>query len=241
MSAAAHARGEGRVSAERKLLVGDRGERHAVQRRHAVRGDCSSVFGSRIADVRLEVPAGMAIRGAAHVPVARDLRKHGGSRDGCAPRVATDHGALLVADVAEAEAVHEADRLITRDALQSSTQRLQVRLVQAAGVDPAHATHDNRRLRCRPQHERVELLAARLRVLLGVVQTRQGAAIRKRELVEVEEDRRGDQRSREAATTSLVGAGDVAALEGAVEGEEATTGTRGAALRACRYGLGASR
>jgi hypothetical protein len=77
-------------------------------------------------------------------------------------------------------------------------------------------------------------------VLLGIVQARERAAFSKGELLEIEEDRGSNERSCEATPAGLVGARDVAALEGPVEGEQPAARTSRAALRACRCDLGAS-
>jgi hypothetical protein len=75
-------------------------------------------------------------------------------------------------------------------------------------------------------------------VLLGVIQARQGAPVCQREPLEVEQHGGRDERPCERATTGLVGAGDEAPLEGAIEGEEAAAAARG--VRACRRGSAAS-
>ena len=79
-------------------------------------GDRGAVLGCRVADVGLEVPSGMALGGPAHVAVARDLGEHRGRRDRGAAAVAVDDGALLVAEVADAEAVDQADAVLAGDA-----------------------------------------------------------------------------------------------------------------------------
>jgi hypothetical protein len=76
-------------------------------------------------------------------------------------------------------------------------------------------------------------------VLLGVVQLRERAAVGKREAVQVEEDRRGDERAGERAPAGFVGSGDEAPLEGAIEGEEAAAAA-GRVARASRCAPGAS-
>jgi hypothetical protein len=58
--------------------------------------------------------------------------------------------------------------------------------VQAARVDAAHAAHDYRRLRSGAEDERIELLTARLGVLLGVVEPGKRTAIRERKALDVE-------------------------------------------------------
>jgi hypothetical protein len=102
--------------------------------------------------------------------------------------------------------------------------------VQAAGVDPARAADRDGRPGRGAQHERVELLAAGLGVLLGVVQPRERSAVGEGESVEVEQDRGGDKRARQRPAAGLVGARDEAPLELAVEGEQL------AAARAGRLG-----
>ena len=76
----------------------------------------------------------------------------------------------------------------------------------------------------------IELLAARLGVLLGVVQPRERAAVGQRQPLEVEQDGGGDERPGERAAPGLVGAGDEAAAELAVEGEELARRVRAPAL-----------
>jgi hypothetical protein len=112
--------------------------------------------------------------------------------------------------------------------------------VQAPRVDAAHAAHDDRGLGRSTQYKRVELLTAGLGVLLRVVESRERAPVGERQLLDVEEDRGGDERPGETAAARLVRAGYVAALERAVIGEEPPARSA-AALRACRCGLGASR
>ena len=94
--------------AEGQLGVGDRLERHPVQRRDAVGGYRGAVLGGRVAHVRLEVPAGVALGGAAHVAVAAHLREHRGRRYRGAAAVAVHDGALLEAELRHVEAVHQA-------------------------------------------------------------------------------------------------------------------------------------
>ena len=67
--------------------------------------------------------------------------------------------ALLVAEVADREAVGQADAAGARDLQQRVAQRGEVRHVQAAGVDPAHAARDDDGLRRGAQDDRVQLLA----------------------------------------------------------------------------------
>jgi hypothetical protein len=183
----------------------------------------------------------MTIGGAPHVAIARHLGEHGSGSDRGARRVAADDRTLLVADVAEAKAVDEADRILARDAFEGAAKRFEVRAVQPTRVDPAHAADDDRRLGRRAEDERIELLAPGLGVLLRVVQPRERAPFRERQLLEIEQDRCCDERTCERAAAGFVGARYVAAGERSVEGKEATAGPRGAFLRGCRSGLAASR
>ena len=120
-----------------------------------------------------------------------------------------------------AEAVDQAERVGRRDPDQRLPERGQVRLVQAARVDPAHAARHDHRLRRRAHDERVELLAAGLGVLLRVVEPRERAPVGERQPLQVEEDRGSEQRARQAAAAGLVGARDEAVAELAVEREQA--------------------
>ena len=83
----------------------------------------------------------------------------------------------------------------------------------------------------RAQHRRVELLAPLGLHLLRVVQAGERAAVRARERLVVDQDRGGDQRPGQAAPPGLVGAGDLAAAEPAVEGEEAARAGQPALVR----------
>jgi hypothetical protein len=206
-------------AAERELLIRDRGERQPVERRDPVDGDRGAVLGCRVADVALELPARVPLGGAAHVAVTRHLGEDRGRGDSGALGVAVDHCPLLVAHRADPEAVDEADRLFARNLLERCPERLEVGPVESARVDAAHAAHHDRRLRRRPEDERVEPLAARLVVLLGVVQPGERAAVGQRQAVEVKQDRGRDERPGEAAAAGLVSTRDEAPLERPIEGE----------------------
>jgi hypothetical protein len=166
-----------RSAAERQLLVRDRRERQAVERRDPVCGDRRAVLRRRVADVALELPASMDLGGTAHVAVARDLREDRSARDRRALGVAVDDRLLLVLERADAEAVDEADGVVASDAAKCCLQCLEVRAVKPAGVDAADAPDDDCRLRGGAEDERVELLAPRLVVLLRVVEARERAAV----------------------------------------------------------------
>jgi hypothetical protein len=113
--------------------------------------------------------------------------------------------------------------------------------VETARVDTAHAAHDDRGLRRGTKHQRIELLTAGLGVLLRVVQPRERAPLGQRQLLEIEEDGRRDQRPGEGAAAGLVGAGYKTAPKRSVKGEEAAACARRPLLRGCRCGLAASR
>jgi hypothetical protein len=158
---------------------------------------------------------------AAHVAVARDLGEHGGGGDGGAAGVAADDRTLLVPEARQREAVDEADRAVAGHPRERGAQGVEIADVEPAGVDRAHAAGDDRHLGRRLHDARVELLARGLGVLLGVVQARERAAVGQGQALEVEEDGGGHERAREAAATGLVGAGDPAHAERAVELEQA--------------------
>ena len=92
--------------------------------------------------------------------------------------------------------------------------------MQPARVDPAHAARDDDDARGAAQHERVELLARLVRVLLGVVQRAQRAQLAGGERLVVEQHAGRDERPGETAAAGLVGAGDEADAEAAVEREQ---------------------
>jgi hypothetical protein len=187
-----------------------------------------------------------------HEAVARHLRDHRSGRDCGAARIAVDHRTMLDRAFGHAKAVGEADGSRDRDALQASRQGREVGDVQAAGVDPAHATHRHRHARGRPDHDRVHRLALLGCSLLGIVEVAERAAVAHRQALVVDQHPGGDERPRERATTGLVGTGDEANSELAVELEQ-LRGTAPAAgdglgsvslrlgLRGCRCASAASR
>src|SRR4051812_9627608 len=140
-------------------------------------GDGGAVLGRRVADVRVELPAWMALGSAMHVAVPRDLGYDGRRRDGCAAAVTVDHGALLEAEVRDAEAVDEADRVFAGDREQGGAERVEVGHVKSASVDATHAARDHGDLGCGPEDVRIQLFTPLDRVLLRVVETREGAAL----------------------------------------------------------------
>jgi hypothetical protein len=99
--------------------------------------------------------------------------------------------------------------------------------MQAARVDAAHAARHDHRLRGRAHDDRVELLAAGFRVLLRVVEPREGATVRQRQALQVEENGGREQRARQATAPGLVSARDEAAVELAVECEQPPTAALG--------------
>ena len=191
-----------------------------MQRRDAVRLDRRPVLGGRVADVGLEVPSRMALRRALHVPVARDLGEHRGRRYGSAAAVPVHHRALLVRQLATPKAVHQADGSLAGHSHEGGAQRLEVRFVQPEAVDPPHAAADHGGLGGRPQHQRVQLLAARLGVLLGVVEAGEGAAVAQREALEVEQHGRRHQGPGQGTAARLVRAGHEPRSQLAVEGKQ---------------------
>src|SRR5437764_12167792 len=113
--------------------------------------------------------------------------------------------------------------------------------VEPTGVDATHAARDDAGARGCAQHERVELLATGLGLLLRVVEASERAALGQRQALEVEEHRGGDERARQRPPPRLVGTGYEAAPQRAVEREELATRIARAALRAARSGRAASR
>ena len=221
-----------------------------MQRRDADFLDRLTVLRRRVADVFVEPPARVPGGDVAHIAVAGDLGDHGGGGDRGAGRVALHHSPVRDGAGVEAEAVDETDRLLRwwRQPLQRQRERFDVGHVQAAAVDPGRAADDDTDPLRRSQHARVHLQAVGLGHLLGVVQAAEGAPVGVREALVVEQHGSCDQRSGETAATGLVGTGDVAAAEPAIEGEETPAAGQPPAvelpfrgLRARRFGLGASR
>jgi hypothetical protein len=192
-----------------------------VQRRDAVAFDRRPVLGGGVADVGGELPPGVTRLHPLHEAVARDLGDHRRRGDRGAHRVAAHDRALLEARRRDWEAVGQAQAAVAAHARENVAQRGQVRLVEPTLVDAAHAPRRHRDARGGAEHARVERLAHLGRVLLGVVQLRQGAQVAQGQRLVVEQDRRGDERACEAAAAGLVGAGHEPGAESAVEPEEA--------------------
>ncbi len=98
---------------------------------------------------------------------------------------------------------------------------------------PAGAAHDDADPLGGAQHAGEELGPLLGVHLLGVVQAGEGAAIGVGERLVVDQHRGGDQRSGEATAPGLVGAGDPAAAETAVEGEEPARAGQAALVQPC--------
>jgi hypothetical protein len=109
--------------------------------------------------------------------------------------------------------------------------------VQSVRIDAAHAARHDHGPGSRAHDEGVELLPACLGELLRVVEARQRLPVGERQALEVEQDRRREQRSGEAAATGLVRTRDEAVAELAVEGEQpaAAAPGRAGALGGARY------
>src|SRR6202020_2856084 len=82
-------------------------------------------------------------------------------------------------------------------------QGCQIRLVQTSRVDPLHTARDDGNASGSAEHERIELLTSLRLVLLGIVQRRESTQLTSRELLIVEQDRRRDQRTGQAAASRL--------------------------------------
>src|SRR4028119_1182145 len=93
------------------------------------------------------------------------------------PAAAVDDGALLEAEVRDAEAVDQAHRPGLRHPAERVAQGGEVRAVQATLVDALRAAGDDADLERRPQHDGIERLAALRGVLLGVVERRPRAGV----------------------------------------------------------------
>ena len=130
-------------------------------------------------------------------------------------------------------------------------ERREVGDVEAASVDPRGAAGHDRDLRGDPQDHRVERGPGGGRLLLGVVQPGECATLCRPDQLEIEQDRRGHQRTRQAPTPGLVRAGDETNAKLAIEAEQSASrprsapaachGRRAGRVRAFRSGQVASR
>ena len=149
-----------------------------VQRRDAELLDRGAVLGRGVADVGGELPARVALLHPLHEAVARDLGDHGRGGDRGAQSRRRRRRAAARSPSAGTGKPSDRHRPPSRaDAPQHVGQRGQVRLVQPARVDPAHAARGDGDLAAAPQHARVQLLAHLGGVLLGVVQRAQRAQV----------------------------------------------------------------
>jgi hypothetical protein len=87
-----------------------------MQRGDPVLLDRGPVLGRRVADVRGELPARVALLHPLHEPVARDLRDDRRRGDRRARRVAADDRALVEARRRDREAVGQAQASLAADA-----------------------------------------------------------------------------------------------------------------------------
>src|SRR6202035_3071638 len=136
------------------------------------------------------------------------------------------------------EAVDQAQDLAgdaTRDATHRVAQSREVRLVQSAGVYTSHAARDDHDAGGATKNERVELLASLRGVLLGVVQRAERPQLARGDGLVVEQHTGRHQRPGEAPAPRLVGSGDEAHAETAIEREQPPP-----AARASRAAPGAS-
>jgi hypothetical protein len=117
--------------------------------------------------------------------------------------------------------------------------------VEAVAIDAARRPHRHGDTDGGANDRGIELLALLLGLLLGVVEARQGEALRPADPLEIDQDAGGEQWTGQRAAAGLVDPRDETATEGAVEAEEAGRRPLLAALarraRRCRLGLGASR
>ena len=94
-----------------------------VQRRDALLLDRGPVLRRRVAHVRGELPARIALLHPVHEPVARHLGDDGGGGDGGARGVAADDRALLEARGRDREAVGQAQAALAPDAREHVASR----------------------------------------------------------------------------------------------------------------------
>src|SRR3954462_2985596 len=89
-------------------------------------GDGRPVLGRRVAHVRVEFPARVALRGAVHVAVARDLCDHRRGGYGGAATVAVDHGALLLTEGRAPEPAPQAEGPLAGARGEGGAERVEV-------------------------------------------------------------------------------------------------------------------
>ena len=160
----------------------------------------------------------MQLVGAVHVAVARDLGDDRRRRDRGARRVAADDRALLVPEVRHREAVDEADaaRAARRARSASRSAARFVRCSPRASIPRTQRETTATRAAVRITIGSSSSRASRV-VLLGVVERAERAHLAHADALEVEQHGGRDERPGEAAAPGLVGAGDEARADRAVE------------------------
>ena len=123
-------------------------------------------------------------------------------------------------DVAEREAVGEADAAGPRHADQRVAQGREIGDVQATLVDPPRAARHDRDARGGAEHDRIQLGPGLGVVLLGIVERGQRPDLAEAEALVVEQHRGGNQRPRQAPAARLVRTGHEPHPEIPIEGEE---------------------
>jgi hypothetical protein len=173
-----------------------------------------------VADVRDEAVARIQGVEAAHDAVADDLRDDRRGSDGCTPRVAVHDRAVRRSGRSETEAVHETCLGRRMKVGQNRTHAREIRAVESLSIDCTYGNDpdaDRRRARADGLEEDLPLLD---RDLLRVIQRGERPYPRPPQELIVEKDARDHERPGEGAAPGLVGAGDEAHAEPAIESEK---------------------
>jgi hypothetical protein len=179
------------------------------------------MFGRRISHVLVEAELRVSGRhGARHQAVAADLRDDRGGGNGRAPPVASDHPGVLRGALAEMEAVDQAPLSAMIDSPERLGHQAQVGAMEAVSVDPPRRGHVDRHAVGIRHHRLEQLLALLARQSLGVVEVRQLSPTPAANGIKIQAHRRHDERTGEASTTRLVGAGDKPNVVASIEGEQ---------------------
>ena len=180
-----------------------------------------AVFGSRIPHVALEAEAGMTLcRRTRHEAIAGHLRHHRRRSDRGAATISPDDPAMRRCARTQVKPVDEARRRRRFERRERSGQQVQVRDVQAVAIDGSTRRGHHRHLLGIPQDRVGQLVAHIRRNELRVVQPAKLSTRPPADSIEIEDDSRRNEGTRQAPPTRLVGSGHQSLAQPPIKGEE---------------------
>ena len=174
-----------------------------------------------VADVPFEAEPGPCLGCRPdHHPITSRLGDHGGRGDSCGLGIAIDHGLVAWRGMGQAKSIDHADIGPGIDCGQTFRKQAQIGLVQTVAIDRRRTRGANDDLLGVAQNRRCKVGTSRSRQTLGIVETRKVAPRRAGQVLEVQRNRRGDERACQAAASCFIRPGDDPDIESTVEPEE---------------------